>query len=83
MRKNTKERTKDEIDLTWVLVFAVPSAPTTRTGPFWRWTVLMTCCALVESIVGTSRFEKSSLSPPGYVHCGGFHGCHSPVLEST
>ena len=57
-------------------VLAVPSEPTRQTACLFFMSVWMRKSERVESIVGTSRFEKSSLSPSGYVHAGGRHSCH-------
>ena len=70
-------------NMSCVLVLAVPSAPMPRTTHFRWWMVLMTCCAWVESMVGTRRFNKSSFLPSGYIYIGGFHFPHSPVVELT
>ena len=57
-------------------VFAVPSEPTASTPMRCLWSWRTRKSARVESIVGTSRFEKSSLSPSGYFHVGGRQSVH-------
>mmetsp|Transcript_17159 Transcript_17159/g.65009 ORF Transcript_17159/g.65009 Transcript_17159/m.65009 type:complete len:220 (+) Transcript_17159:2413-3072(+) len=58
-------------------VLAVPGPPTSSTGWLLRpWTSFRTCTARVESIVGTSRLGKSSVSESGYSQEGGFTAAH-------
>mmetsp|Transcript_8533 Transcript_8533/g.18077 ORF Transcript_8533/g.18077 Transcript_8533/m.18077 type:complete len:219 (+) Transcript_8533:2356-3012(+) len=66
-----------------VEVFAVPAPPTISTGLRCLCSSPTTKSERVESIVGTRRFEKSSLSPLGYFHLGGVQSFHSPVATST
>ena len=62
-----------------VEVFAVPGPPSSSTDFFTLCSASMRKRARVESMVGTSKLEKSSLSPPGYRHTGGAHRSHSSV----
>ena len=54
-------------------VLAVPSAPTMSTAFLCLCSIRSKNRARVESIVGTSKLEKSSTSVEGYSHRGGRH----------
>mmetsp|Transcript_53887 Transcript_53887/g.129837 ORF Transcript_53887/g.129837 Transcript_53887/m.129837 type:complete len:284 (-) Transcript_53887:1100-1951(-) len=64
-------------------VLAVPAPPIIRTGSFWTCRASRRKIARVESMVGTSRLEKSRTSVSGYSQASGRQRSHSRVLVST
>lgn len=62
-----------EKNISAVDVFAVPSAPTISTAFRCLCSIRSRNSARVESMVGTSKFEKSRISVFGYSHTGGRH----------